>query len=73
MKTQVSDSSSFSVHLQICDMVIGKSVDIVYFVLRFYVFILNTILGGNESARNKHTSRGKMLPRDRVTNLLDPG
>ena len=29
--------------------------------------------GGDENARNRHTSRGKMLPRERVTNLLDPG
>ncbi|MFM7330303.1 MAG: carboxyl transferase domain-containing protein [Brachymonas sp.] len=30
-------------------------------------------LGGGEAARAKHTARGKLLPRDRVTNLLDPG
>jgi 3-methylcrotonyl-CoA carboxylase beta subunit len=30
-------------------------------------------LGGGESARDKHTSRGKLLPRDRVQMLLDPG
>src|SRR5690606_24941983 len=30
-------------------------------------------LGGGESARNKHTARGKLLPRDRVGHLLDPG
>jgi 3-methylcrotonyl-CoA carboxylase beta subunit len=29
--------------------------------------------GGGEVARKRHLSRGKMLPRDRVTNLLDPG
>jgi 3-methylcrotonyl-CoA carboxylase beta subunit len=29
--------------------------------------------GGEKSARDRHTSRGKMLPRDRVRNLLDPG
>ena len=29
--------------------------------------------GGGESARNKHLSRGKLLPRDRVQMLLDPG
>ena len=29
--------------------------------------------GGGESARARHVSRGKMLPRDRVANLLDPG
>ena len=30
-------------------------------------------LGGGESARAKHTARGKLLPRDRVDHLLDPG
>ena len=29
--------------------------------------------GGGEAARAKHTSRGKLLPRDRVQMLLDPG
>ena len=29
--------------------------------------------GGSESARRKHTDRGKMLARDRVDALLDPG
>ncbi|MBB6124523.1 carboxyl transferase domain-containing protein [Sphingobium subterraneum] len=30
-------------------------------------------LGGSESARAKHVARGKLLPRDRVERLLDPG
>ncbi len=30
-------------------------------------------LGGGEAARSKHTARGKLLPRDRVQSLLDPG
>ncbi|MBN9545258.1 MAG: methylcrotonoyl-CoA carboxylase [Alphaproteobacteria bacterium] len=30
-------------------------------------------LGGSESARHKHTARGKLLPRERVNRLLDPG
>ncbi|MBQ67137.1 MAG: methylcrotonoyl-CoA carboxylase [Marinovum sp.] len=30
-------------------------------------------LGGGEAARERHLSRGKLLPRDRVSNLLDPG
>src|SRR3954451_11873049 len=30
-------------------------------------------VGGDQAARDKHTARGKMLPRDRVRNLLDPG
>ena len=29
--------------------------------------------GGGEGARARHVTRGKMLPRDRVANLLDPG
>ncbi|SNS27393.1 carboxyl transferase domain-containing protein [Antarctobacter heliothermus] len=29
--------------------------------------------GGGEKSRDRHVSRGKMLPRERVTNLLDPG
>jgi 3-methylcrotonyl-CoA carboxylase beta subunit len=29
--------------------------------------------GGGEAARAKHTARGKLLPRDRVNQLLDPG
>ena len=29
--------------------------------------------GGDESARDKHLARGKMLPRERVSKLLDPG
>ncbi|TFL20245.1 carboxyl transferase domain-containing protein [Jannaschia formosa] len=29
--------------------------------------------GGGEKARERHLSRGKMLPRDRVAGLLDPG
>src|SRR3546814_9157661 len=30
-------------------------------------------LGGGERARQRHLSRGKLLPRDRVRELLDPG
>jgi 3-methylcrotonyl-CoA carboxylase beta subunit len=29
--------------------------------------------GGPESARRRHTDRGKLLPRDRLARLLDPG
>ncbi|MFE7844764.1 carboxyl transferase domain-containing protein [Microbacterium sp. NPDC057407] len=29
--------------------------------------------GGPESSRERHIARGKLLPRDRVTRLLDPG
>jgi 3-methylcrotonyl-CoA carboxylase beta subunit len=30
-------------------------------------------LGGNEKTRERHVARGKLLPRDRVMNLIDPG
>ncbi|MBN8928134.1 MAG: methylcrotonoyl-CoA carboxylase [Rhodospirillales bacterium 69-11] len=30
-------------------------------------------LGGGETARQRHLSRGKLLPRDRVAGLIDPG
>jgi 3-methylcrotonyl-CoA carboxylase beta subunit len=30
-------------------------------------------LGGGEKARSRHTSRGKLLPRERVDRLADPG
>ena len=30
-------------------------------------------LGGSEKSRERHVSRGKLLPRDRVDTLLDPG
>jgi 3-methylcrotonyl-CoA carboxylase beta subunit len=30
-------------------------------------------LGGPEEARRRHASRGKLLPRDRIDHLLDPG
>jgi 3-methylcrotonyl-CoA carboxylase beta subunit len=32
-----------------------------------------TALGGGDKARNKHTERGKLLPRERIRALLDPG
>ena len=35
--------------------------------------IARAALGGGEAARAKHTGRGKLLPRERVQMLLDPG
>lgn len=35
--------------------------------------LTQTALGGSASARAKHLARGKLLPRDRVERLLDPG
>ena len=32
-----------------------------------------TARGGSDSARERHTSRGKILPRERIDQLLDPG
>ncbi|MEQ1888467.1 MAG: carboxyl transferase domain-containing protein [Alphaproteobacteria bacterium] len=32
-----------------------------------------TSLGGNARSRERHVSRGKLLPRDRIENLVDPG
>jgi 3-methylcrotonyl-CoA carboxylase beta subunit len=29
--------------------------------------------GGSQSARDRHTARGKLLPRERINRLLDPG
>src|SRR3974377_2490196 len=30
-------------------------------------------LGGSEKSRERHKARGKLLPRERVMNLIDPG
>src|SRR6185436_16240399 len=30
-------------------------------------------LGGGDDARRKHTARGKLLPRERIQRLVDPG
>ena len=35
--------------------------------------VAEAALGGNEKARERHMSRGKLLPRERVERLLDPG
>jgi 3-methylcrotonyl-CoA carboxylase beta subunit len=35
--------------------------------------LADAALGGPERARDKHVARGKLLPRDRVEALLDPG
>jgi len=38
-----------------------------------HVRLARTAEGGGEAARAKHVARGKLLPRDRVQLLLDPG
>ncbi|MGN6806315.1 MAG: carboxyl transferase domain-containing protein [Trinickia sp.] len=35
--------------------------------------VAHLALGGGAAARDKHVSRGKLLPRDRIAQLLDPG
>ncbi|MDH4188959.1 MAG: methylcrotonoyl-CoA carboxylase, partial [Betaproteobacteria bacterium] len=35
--------------------------------------VARILLGGDETARAKHAARGKLLPRERVRKLLDPG
>ena len=35
--------------------------------------IARIALGGPEAARQKHLARGKLLPRERVNMLVDPG
>ena len=35
--------------------------------------VAQTALGGSERSRQRHIDRGKLLPRDRVEQLLDPG
>ena len=35
--------------------------------------LASTALGGSERSRKRHVARGKLLPRDRVDQLLDPG
>jgi len=38
-----------------------------------HVQLAKSAAGGGEAARAKHTARGKLLPRERVQRLLDPG
>ncbi|MBT2188175.1 carboxyl transferase domain-containing protein [Sphingobium nicotianae] len=40
---------------------------------RLYADVATAALGGGERARERHTARGKLLPRERVERLLDPG
>jgi 3-methylcrotonyl-CoA carboxylase beta subunit len=35
--------------------------------------VAKAALGGGEKARDKHKARGKLLPRERIEHLLDPG
>ena len=38
-----------------------------------YERVSEAALGGNEKSRERHVNRGKLLPRERVERLLDPG
>ena len=38
-----------------------------------HIQVAKAAAGGGEAARSKHTGRGKLLPRERVQMLLDPG
>jgi 3-methylcrotonyl-CoA carboxylase beta subunit len=40
---------------------------------RLYADVATAALGGGERARERHTARGKLLPRERIERLLDPG
>lgn len=42
-------------------------------VTSLQTLLQQTALGGSEAARQKHIARGKLLPRERVEKLLDPG
>ncbi|MDB5723428.1 MAG: propionyl-CoA carboxylase beta chain, partial [Novosphingobium sp.] len=35
--------------------------------------VATAALGGEQKSRDRHTARGKLLPRDRVERLVDPG
>jgi 3-methylcrotonyl-CoA carboxylase beta subunit len=40
---------------------------------RLYADVATAAQGGGERARERHTARGKLLPRERIERLLDPG
>jgi 3-methylcrotonyl-CoA carboxylase beta subunit len=42
-------------------------------VMELRTRVAKAALGGDEKSRDRHVSRGKLLPRDRVERLLDPG
>lgn len=41
--------------------------------IEFVSSVMFFITGGGEKARARHISRGKLLPRERVDSLIDPG
>ncbi|BBY61627.1 carboxyl transferase domain-containing protein [Mycolicibacterium sarraceniae] len=54
-----SAAANREAHLELVDQLRGK--------------LAAAALGGPERARDRHVARGKLLPRDRVDGLLDPG
>ena len=54
-----SPAANREAHLQLVDQLRAK--------------LAEAALGGSERARERHVERGKLLPRDRVDGLLDPG
>lgn len=42
-------------------------------MLPIHAAFKNAVDGGGEKANERHVSRGKILPRERVARLLDPG
>jgi 3-methylcrotonyl-CoA carboxylase beta subunit len=42
-------------------------------VTELQAVVEHVMKGGGERARRRHTSKGKLLVRDRVNRLLDPG
>ena len=42
-------------------------------VRHLHELVGQALLGGGQKSIDRHKSRGKMLPRDRITSLLDPG
>ena len=38
-----------------------------------FIFKIKFIVGGDDNSRKRHLSKGKLLPRERLTKLLDDG
>ncbi|MBB5222610.1 3-methylcrotonyl-CoA carboxylase beta subunit [Amaricoccus macauensis] len=51
----------------------ANSARMVGLIDEFGALAARTMLGGDEKSRNRHVARGKLLPRERITRLLDPG
>ncbi|MEM8500322.1 MAG: carboxyl transferase domain-containing protein [Pseudomonadota bacterium] len=60
LKTRAADFSDNAAHMQVQVDDLGEKLAAIS-------------LGGNERSRERHVSRGKLLPRDRVAGLLDEG